>query len=664
MISAAGNQQQAVGQQGWRPAMIPLHTQVLQTDKTMQGFQRCLVQTTVGLLIVLLVSCSSSGIPEPAPTRPIQSATPDAAASGVSRINQLLAQAASAGSPLSEQYSLEASQLALDNNDTDTASAILGGLGDSGAWPITIRTTAGLQRARLAIAQSEATRALIVLNGAPFDRPDELNRDVRQQMMALRADAFVMLGQYMAAAREHTRMAELLRPDQLAANTDRIWQILASAPAGSLQAQSNLVDSYELRGWLELINVVINSQNNIEQQVRAVSAWQTRWNRHSASARLPQALSFAANLLNSRPQRVALLIPLSEAAGKAVSEGFMAAYYDARAQDQQVPEISVYDTSGVIDILPMYNQIIETGVDLIIGPLRKDSVRQLQALPTLPIPTLALNYGDEGLINPENLYQYGLAPEDEIRQAVQLAWLAGHRVATVMTPAGEDYRRVRETFENEWRALGGDVVANAGFAGASYSDVIRQMMDVDDSEARAARLRSVVPRSNLIFTPRRRQDVDVMFLLANPAEGRQIKPAMAFHFAGDVAVYAMPAIYDGASYDGGSSTNVNRDLNGIVFIDAPWLLSGQDPLRAIVADAFESGAGPVERLRAMGVDSYRLHTRLAQLANFPGISIQGATGTLTMRPDGSIKRELMPARFDEGNIVLMPATADGVAGNL
>src|SRR5690606_3473122 len=193
--------------------------------------------------------------------------------------------------------------------------------------------------------------------------------------------------------------------------------------------------------------------------------------------------------------------------------------------------------------------ITETGVDLIIGPLRKDFVRQLQALPSLPIPTLALNYGDEGLINPQNLYQYGLAPEDEIRQAVQLAWLAGHRVATVMTPAGENYRRIRETFENEWRALGGDVVANAGFAGASYSDVIRQMMDVDDSEARAAQLRNIVPRSNLVFTPRRRQDVDVMFLLANPSEGRQIKPAMAFHFAGDIAVYAMPAIYDGASYD-------------------------------------------------------------------------------------------------------------------
>jgi outer membrane PBP1 activator LpoA protein len=178
------------------------------------------------------------------------------------------------------------------------------------------------------------------------------------------------------------------------------------------------------------------------------------------------------------------------------------------------------------------------------------------------------------------------------------------------------------------------------------------MLDVDDSEARAAQLRSIIPRSNMVFTPRRRQDVDVLFLLANPAEGRQIRPTMGFHFAGDVAVYALPAIYDGLGYDGGISTNVNRDLNGINFIDAPWVLTNDDPLKLATASAFEPGAGPVERLRAMGIDTYRLHNRLAQLANFPGVSLQGATGNLSMSSDGSIQRELLPAQFVEGTIVL------------
>jgi outer membrane PBP1 activator LpoA protein len=54
----------------------------------------------------------------------------------------------------------------------------------------------------------------------------------------------------------------------------------------------------------------------------------------------------------------------------------------------------------------------------------------------------------------------------------------------------------------------------------------------------------------------------------------------------------------------------------------------------------------------MGVDTYRLHNRLAQLANFPAVSVQGATGNLSMRSDGSIQRELLPAQFVEGTIVV------------
>lgn len=628
----------------------------------MHAFPRPLIAAVLAASVLLLTQCAgpspsagsrtSSGVTPPArPATPADISTQASTVSYQQRINQLLALADNTESPASEQYTLQASELAMDNDDIDAASAILGGLDNLAQLPVALRARAGFQRAELALKQSEASRALIVLNGSPFDRAEELDNASRQRMMRLRIDAFVMLGQPLAAAREHVRLAELLPEHQLDENNDHIWQILASAAPGSLQSQRALIDSYELRGWLELVNVVNSAQNNIEEQVRDVTAWQTRWNLHSASKRLPRALAFAAELLNNRPQRIALLIPLSEAAGKAVNEGFMAAYYEALSQNQPVPDIRVFDTSNTTDILPLYQQVSSSGVDLIIGPLRKDFVRTLQAQPVLQVPTLALNYGDEGRSNPDNLYQFGLAPEDEIYQAVQLAWQAGHRVATVMTPGGEDYRRIRETFEREWRALGGDVVANAAYTGSgSYSELIRQMMDIDDSEARAAQLRSILPRSNLVFTPRRRQDVGVMFLLANPSEGRQIKPAMAFHFAGDVAVYAMPAIYDG-----NSSSNANRDLNGVTFIDSPWLLTGDDPLRASVAGVLQNSSGPVERLRAMGVDSYRLHARVAQLANFPGVSMQGATGTLTMREDGSIKRELLAAQFVENAIILLTA---------
>jgi outer membrane PBP1 activator LpoA protein len=607
------------------------------------------------LLASLLMQCSSSGEPVVSSAAENNRAVipADVNATPVSDINRLLQMAADASSPLAEQLFIQATELALADGNIDTAAAILGGLGDDSAWPMTVRTRAALLRAEVAIASGESDRALILLNGAPFDRVNELNNEVRQNLMSLRARAFLQMNQFLAAAREHTRMAALLRPEQQEQNIDQIWQILSAAPPGSLQAQSALIDSYELRGWIELVNLVNGSRSNVEQQVRAISSWQSRWTQHSAAANLPRSLSFTVEVLNTRAERIALMLPLSEAAGVAVSEGFLAAHYEARSLSQQVPDVQIFDTSGVTDIMPLYNQIADSGFDLIIGPLRKDSVRQLQAQSSLRVPTLALNYGDEGSPTPADFYQFGLAPEDEIRQSVRLARQAGHQVAAILTPSGSDYIRIRDTFANEWQASGGDVIAISEFGGSSsYSDTIRIMLDVDDSEARAAQLRSIIPRSNIIFTPRRRQDVDVLFLLANPAEGRQIRPTMGFHFAGDIAIYALPAIYDGLTYDGGTSTNVNRDLNGINFIDAPWVLTNADPIKSATASAFSAGAGPVQRLRAMGVDSYRLHNRLIQLANFPSVSLQGATGLLSMRSDGSIQRELQPAQFVEGAIVL------------
>ncbi|MEX2333470.1 MAG: penicillin-binding protein activator, partial [Pseudohongiella sp.] len=278
-----------------------------------------------------------------------------------------------------------------------------------------------------------------------------------------------------------------------------------------------------------------------------------------------------------------------------------------------------------------------------------------------PVPTLALNYGDDWRSNPLGFYQFGLAPEDEIRQAARMAWQAGHRYAAVLTPAGEDYRRIQDGFVEYWQSLGGEVVSQASFGGAtSYSDVIRQLMSIDVSEARAERLREVLPRDNINFTPRRRQDVDFIFMLANPAEGRQLKPTMAFHFVGDVPVYAMPAIYDGRT-----DANGNRDLNGITFVDAPWVLGSDDPLRISTGEVWSPASGPVQRLRAMGIDSFRLYARMSQLENFPGIRLQGATGILSMREDGSIRRELIGARFVDGmTTVLLPETPmPDVAGN-
>lgn len=551
---------------------------------------------------------------------------------------------------------LEAAGLALDAEDSEAARALLALIDENGTG---VHRT--LLETRLALLEHDTNAALQHLSSLDLDSLRNEQQNYYIQALELRADAYLNMERYLAAARDRVNIGSLLSPPERAANNNRIWQMLSSAPAGMLSGRDSLIDSYELRGWLELLNVTQASQNHIEEQIATIEQWRARWANHSAATRLPDSLAFLVELWENRPTRIALLLPLQQTAGRAVSEGFMSAYYHSLSEGQDMPDIRIYDTSNPRDIPAAYQRASEEGADLVIGPLDKDAVRALQNRQSLPVPTLALNYGDENRINPANLYQFGLAPEDEIRQAANMAWQEGHRNATILTPAGADYQRIRNHFSEYWETLGGEIVSQGNFSGNdSYSDVIKSIMAIDRSEARAERVLDLLPRNNMEFIPRRRQDVDFIFLLASPAEGRQIIPTLGFHYAGDVPIYAMPSIHDG-----GSNPVANRDLNGIIFTDAPWLLSESDPLRDYASNAWPRASGPVERLRAMGVDAFRLYSRLAQLTNYPETRIQGATGTLSLQEDGSIRRHLLSARFEDGNVRLIThgATAlDRISG--
>ena len=611
-------------------------------------------KTLLALLLPLLVlSCAGSGAPGPSTaTLPAR----ESSAAG-EEVNDYLARAADAESPEAEILLTSAAEIALQAGNADTAAAILSDIPANSGLPVIARARESLALARIALIREDSAEALAQLNRRQYEREafsdDDNGLAVYQQIIELRSQILMTQEQYLAAARELSRLTSHLPDQALQHHINRIWEVLSTAPANSLTTQRGLIDSYELRGWIELINVVRDSESDIEQQVVAVNRWQDRWNQHPAVDTLPESLAFAQQLLQQRPQQIAMLLPLGEAAGRAVNEGFLAAYYDAVSHGQMTPDITIFDTTGITDIMPLYRLATESGADLIIGPLRKDSVRQLQRQSRLAVNTLALNYGDPGVLNPPGFFQFGLAPEDEISQAARIAWQQGYRSAAVLTPAGEEFERIQATFAQQWQTLGGQLVTTATYAStATYSATIQQMFNTDASQARADQLLDTLPRNNMEFIPRRRQDVDFIFLQANPAEGRQLKPTLGFHYAGDLPVIAMPAIYETPR-----SASGNRDLNGVAFLDAPWMLSNTDPLKNVTNENWPSSSAPVQRLRAMGIDIYRLHARLAQLQNFPTTRIQGATGLLKMREDGAIERELQLARFVDGQIEILPPGA-------
>ena len=603
-------------------------------------------------LAVILAGCGSSRN-TPLVTRPagdIDILTPPS-------VETLVSRAEDARGDESDALLLDAVELLLEEQSYARAGNLLARISRPGDLPADLQARFALASARHALPSGNAPMAIEWLSGELIDESAGLDPALLQQIWLLRASAYLENGQPLEAISDLGRVLGADSASGLATARNQLWEALETLDTPQLDSLASAAGSYEMRGWIELARQMRAQQHSIKSQIDALGRWRTIWARHPGARELPDHLLALERIWAQRPRQIALLLPMQDQIGIAVQEGFLGAYYEALGEDDEVPRITVYDTSPLLrpdaslDINGRYDTAVADGAELIVGPLDKTLVRQLHTQTNLPVPTLALNYSDLPGRNSPNFFQFGLAPEDEIRQTAGLAWQSGHRRAAIVSPGGQDYLRLADSFSSHWSALGGEVVTRATFGSESeYADIIKRLLGIDASEARAARIISLLPRSGIEFVPRRRQDIDFIFLMANPRQGRQIKPTLAFYFAGDIPVYALSAIYDGLE-----NPLADRDLNGIVFTDTPWVLRNDDPLKQQMSNNLRQAQGPFQRLRALGVDSFRLYPRLSQLASGQLLEFEGATGVLTMSPTGAIQRQPESAVFANGLVRLSGA---------
>ena len=152
--------------------------------------------------------------------------------------------------------------------------------------------------------------------------------------------------------------------------------------------------------------------------------------------------------------------------------------------------------------------------------------------------------------------------------------------------------------------------------------------------------------TNIEFTARRRADIDAVFLLARSGEdARSLKPLLAFHYAGDLPVFATSSIYSGIP------DRRDRDLDGIQLVEIPWLL-GSNPGARVAIAAGDTGSDSYTRLNALGADAFLLQYRFSQLGGGADALLRGDTGLLSLDPALRVRRETRLATFDGG--VLKP----------
>lgn len=487
-------------------------------------------------------------------------------------------------------------------------------------------------RAELALADNDPQRALQALQHPAFERLAELPVDQQLRSQLARAQAFEANDQPLEAARERTFVAPLLSGEAAIQNHQKIWSLVSGLPISQLQP----VADQDLSGWLSLA-AALKSSGTLTQQQRAIDAWVQQNPDHPAAQQLPDALVTLRELADRPLSHIALLLPMDgplASVARALRDGFLAAHLES-GQDLK---IELFDSARVSSMDAFYQQAAASGVELVVGPLDKALVRQLAERDQLPITTLALNYSDAGQKSPPQLFQFGLAAEDEAREVARRAWDDGHRRAIALTPRGEWGNRVLDAFRRQWQEQGGTLVA---------AEPLAEPVALANQIADLLQVRSIAgdSSSSLQSQPTRRQDVDFLFLAATPQQAQQVKPTLIFQYAGDLPVYATSHLH--AATDNRSQY---LDLEGIRFTETPWLLDAQLPLRQQIESKWPQARGSLGRLYAMGADAYLLAPRLNQLTALPETQLEGYSGTLSLTPEQRIERRLPWAEFHDGAI--------------
>ena len=502
--------------------------------------------------------------------------------------------------------------------------------------------------ARLQLEFDQTNNALNILNNVSVL---EIPQSLQISYYDILARAYLDNKDYLKAANERLTLANLLTtPTEIEQNYRSLWDIFETMPQNELE-ELRLIAPEQLSSWFELASISKGYRYEPGKLKNAIDGWVQRYPGHPAYSSIAPSLISRSSEFVQRPTKIGLLLPMSgkyQKSSTAIRDGFLAAWY---LDNQQKSEVKIYDANS-LNIKEMYQQAVADGVEYVVGPLEKEAVNQLADLGELPIQVLALNRMDIDNIESVNpkLLQFSLSPEDEAVQVAEMAMSDGHRLALVITPDIPWGNRIADAFKKRWLELGGGILEQGHFEsnGKDYGSPVKEILNIDSSIQRGKELRSKLGLK-IHNVDRRREDVDFIFTAAVPGDARQLFPQFRFHRGGDIPVYSTSHIFTGIE-DSAKDT----DLNGVIFLDMPWLLDTTRQL-SLIQDSLNRNwyqeKSSFRRLYALGIDAYRLIPEMGRLKAEKNTYLNGETGDLTISENNIIKRKLRRAHFVDGTPV-------------
>jgi len=550
---------------------------------------------------------------------------------------------------LAARYYLEAGKVNLAQQQLDTIKLTAGPAADG-----TNIAAISLLSADIAIHEKNAAQASQILSES---KP--ISRDQQLYFYALKADLDYLSGKYMFAVDRRVQLdTYIVDKKDKNRNHKKIW--IALSTLSTTQLNNQYSDNPVIRGWLDLAKVMRSGQQNISKLEDDLLDWGTRHPSH------PVGEMFLSELINNYQayttdtKHIAVLLPMSgslSSISDSIKNGLLSAYYND-INSTTKPVISFYDSSDESQSFhQLYKRAINNGATNIIGPLDKVSINQLTQQRELDIPVLTLNYAENTFNNTENLFQFGLSPEDEARQVAELAIRQNKLRAAVFYPESEWGERLNKAFSEHYESLGGKVLTVKNYLTSSndYKRPIRALFNLDQSDIRRRKVENTIS-ARTQSESYRRHDIDMIFLAATHHSARGIMPAFKFHHAGDLPVYSTSHVYTGKI-----NRDLDRDLDGLTFCDLPWVLQNQSSLSTVFKKNWPEQES-LTRLYALGIDAYHLVYNLDYLNKNSYAFYDGQTGNIQLDENNRVTRKLLWAQFKSGRPIyfepVLPELAD------
>ncbi|MCR9924568.1 penicillin-binding protein activator [Vibrio alginolyticus] len=578
-------------------------------------------------LAITLAACSSG---------PRQPDGVDVTLEPTQSVQNYMIQADSTEGSLQNDWLIMATKAAIQANQFDQAEMLIKRLARQ---QLTEVQQAEWQLARATIQQKQGnySQLLQLLNFKPWWKlPNEQWKDY----YLMRADAYQGLSQAFEANRQLVAFGQYASSAEQREISSRIWMNFGSYSEYELTSLETEPNEDVLDGWLQLAIYAKTLSGNLSQLKNTLERWLNENPSHPAAIYTPEEIQNILSLDIVKPNNTALLLPLTgkfSPQAQLIRDGFVFAMMNDRNRDPSAT-LTVIDTNAY-NADQIKQRLINENIDFVVGPLEKENVELLHTTmdgsengPT--IPALALNIPED--VQPDsNICYLALSPEQEAAQAAKHLFSEGYNFPLILAPKGSFGERVTEAFNKEWRKYSSNKVAASYFGDKrQLQKDINEVFGLQESKQRIAQMQSLM-RIKLETQPRSRRDVDAVYIVARSTELTLIKPFIEVAINPDAKA---PQIFSSSRSNSGGATY--EDLTGIIYSDIPLLIDPDPSVTAEMNELWSEQSNMEKRLKALGMDAYKLIGELPQMKVVPGYSVGGQTGILSIDNNCVVQREL------------------------